>query len=239
VTTSSEHVLPDEPASVLDALSPAEREGLSSIWLCRARAELRAAAVFARITAELVQRTSNREVQSLAARAVSDEIRHAELCRHLASFYAGADAPWPEAPPQPLPQFGDALPVFNLTLNVALTCCLSETVSAELLRQLRAEASGVRTRYVLRHLLKDEIEHARLGWAHVATLDEPTRHQLSIALPMLVRLAREAWTAPSLVPSGLPLGHGWLPDPRVASLFDEVIADVVLPGFAHLGVKTA
>jgi hypothetical protein len=229
--------LPAGPDPEVLLLSARDRAGLARVWEWRARAELRAAGAFARLTAELVQRTRFREVQVLASRAVADEIRHAEICRKMAELYGERDVPWPELKAEPLPQFGEALPAFNLTLNVVLSACLSETVAAELLRRCHAAAKGRAARWALRELLKDEIEHARLGWAHVAAIDAAERLELAVALPTLIQLARQAWTAPSPVPAGLPLGHGWVDDEEVLRTFDEVLADVIRPGFAHLGVE--
>src|SRR5204863_1917294 len=109
------------------------------------------------------------ELVALAARGIDDELRHAELCHHVASRVAGQAL----EPPAPLPF---ALPAINApeelrhSLYVLGHCALNETTASAYLRIALADASGALAHAALRELLSDEIDHSRLGWAHLATL---------------------------------------------------------------------
>ena len=94
-------------------------------------------------------------------------------------------------------------------------------------------------RRALRLLLRDEIDHARIGWAHLASAEVTSeeRREVGRALPVLLRIAREAWSRGSPTTSDAATGHGWVSDARVAAIFEDVLREVLLPGFAHVGVE--
>ena len=94
-------------------------------------------------------------------------------------------------------------------------------------------------RHALRSFLADEIRHARLGWAHLQSADvsPDERREVGRALPILVRMAREAWTTTTPLDTPAAAGHGWLDVARLGPLFDEVMRDVVVPGLSHVGVE--
>ena len=222
-----------------DGLSPHDREAIGAIWAARAEHELGAGAVFEAIGVALGERRTAPEVRTLVARAVQDERRHSELCRRLAARYLSVEVPSPSSPAVTLPVFGDAPTELNATLNVVLNSCISETVAVEFLRVCRAEARGPAVRDALRSLLADEMRHARLGWAHLQSseVSSSERREVGRALPILARMARAAWTTPTLLDTPAATGHGWLDVARLGSLFDEVMSDVVVPGLAHVGVE--
>lgn len=85
------------------------------------------------------------------------------------------------------------------------------------------------------------MNHARIGWAHLASagVSDVERRDVSRALPILVRLARAAWTASSGATPDAALGHGSVSDLRVAQIFEEVLNDVVVPGLRLVGVDAA
>ncbi len=86
---------PDESPEALDADS---RAVVASVWAERASSELQASLAFNAIASRLVATNAPPDVQYLAARAVSDEVRHASLCLSLAQRY-GSTAGWPRAMP--------------------------------------------------------------------------------------------------------------------------------------------
>jgi hypothetical protein len=228
----------DAPDPELDALSADVRAEASRVWAMRAQSELGASAVFAELTAAMKVRDAAPEVTALLAQAIVDEERHAEICRAIARRYGDTADPGLRRP-QRLPQFGRASAPLNTTFNVVLNCCISETVAVEFLRTCRAEARTLTVRSALRLLLRDEVDHARAGWAHLASsqVSAAERREVSVAAPMLAGIARAAWTKSDGPPATAAAGHGWLSDEHVGELFDAVWSHVIVPGLHHVGVE--
>ena len=78
------------------------------------------------------------------------------------------------------PRFGDAPPEANRLLHAVLNCCVNETIASAHLRATLKAAVSPLVREVIRLLLADEIDHARVGWAHLAS--EHVTPQLPLAL---------------------------------------------------------
>src|SRR5580658_939274 len=85
--------LPPDPS--IDELDVETRRRLGRQWASRAGAELRVAGVFTVVSHDLLERGADPAILHIAARAVSDEVRHADLCRALAERYLGEPVPWP------------------------------------------------------------------------------------------------------------------------------------------------
>src|SRR5690349_15219250 len=85
------------------ALAPAElarhsreeRRAIGNMWAARAQSELTAGVVFANIGLSLLEHGATAEVAFLTTRAVSDEVRHAEICWHVAARYLDAEVAFP------------------------------------------------------------------------------------------------------------------------------------------------
>jgi hypothetical protein len=96
-------------------------------------------------------------------------------------------------------------------------------------------------RAALRELLSDEIDHARIGWALLGSLDRGTRADVERWLPAMaianLRMWRESHRTYASE-EGLA-AHG---APRVASVENALLVafrDLIIPGFEHLGLRTA
>jgi hypothetical protein len=86
---------------------------------------------------------------------------------------------------------------------------VSEGIASVFLRTCFLQAVPLLVRSVLKTQLEDEVEHARIGWAHHASLSECEKRDVSRALPDLLRVAKNAWLSTE-TPSSRPLGHGSL-----------------------------
>jgi hypothetical protein len=179
--------LPREDASI-SALPAEGREILARLWAERAQGEFGAAAVFSSVSRGLFFAGAGPEILWLASRAVCDELRHAEICLHVAARYAGRDLPRP-----PLPEVGEPPP--SPGLYAVLNCSLNETIGSAVLTACHEEAEGPLARAASRELLADEIDHARIGWSLLAEgpLGKKLRCEVACALPALVRAARGRW----------------------------------------------
>jgi hypothetical protein len=88
-----------------------------------------------------------------------------------------------------------------------------------------------------RRHLADELQHSRVGWGHLASLDDHRRDVLRAWVPKLLRVlpvvccegpekARE-----DLVP------FGYFTPRLLRAAHDEAVAEVILPGLEHVGIQ--
>jgi len=231
LASAARRPLPPADASI-EALSPEDRALLARVWTERAENELGAGAVFAAIAAGLFGEGAGAEVLWLASRAVCDELRHAEICRHVAACYAG------RALPRPAPPTIDEGPR-SAGVYAVLNGAIHETIGSAVLTACFEEAEGPMVRAAVRELLADEVDHARVGWALLGAdrLAPRLRCEIGAALPALLRVARERWLARAEeLPEVLPRGHGCLPRREVVEVVEHALQSLVLPGFAHVGL---
>jgi hypothetical protein len=231
--------LPDDPD--IDAIESPVRELLGKQWASRATAELRVASVFTVVARGLFETGAAPEVLRIAARAVSDEVRHAEICRHLAARYLGRPVPWPARGPVPLPRFASAAPALRPTLHAVAMGCVNETIASAWLEASLREATSPLVRAALRELIADDVHHARLGWAHVASsfVTSEMRIELGVWLPRILELATGNWLRESrdTIRDGLP-AHGVPSFATTRQIVEETLLGLVVPGFETVGVPT-
>jgi hypothetical protein len=149
---------------VLAGMDPALRARLADAWLADALAEHASIASFARATIELIAVGAPNELLEDAARAMRDEIRHAERCFELASRFAGrAVSPGPLAAAAPrTPELA------QLAVDTFIEGCVGETVSALAATRALAGCEDDRVARVLRGIVADETRHAALAWKTIA-----------------------------------------------------------------------
>ncbi len=236
--------LPELPAADESILSLAQpvRDAIGAFWHMRAELELTAMGVFADVARSLFNARVEDEVLWLASRALTDEIRHSMLCSHVASVYLGRTPPRVEPDIVDAPRFGDASPDVNRLLHAVLNCCVNETIASAHLRRMMKAAKNPLVHEVTRLLMADEIDHARIGWALLAspTTTPVMREHVGRALPALLRLAERVWLRERPVfEVPVPAGHGYLPDADAIAVTLEALEELVLPGLDHVGVDTA
>jgi hypothetical protein len=231
----------DDP-SIL-ALDVAARQVVASVFAKRARSELRVAAAFARITIDLVETGSDPPVLELAARAVGDEVRHASLWLSAASRYRGSDLPWPEPGSAELPTYEGAEPWLLPALRVVGMTCINETIASVRLRDSIEAAAGAVVRDAMRAILADEIHHARIGWAYLASprLTPEIRAAVSTWLVRLLRANLGALfdDVESSLSSDALSAHGIPSAAQTRQVAAAAVHEIVLPGFAHVGIDVA
>jgi hypothetical protein len=91
-----------------------------------------------------------------------------------------------------------------------------------------------------REHLKDEIDHARLGWAHLASdaVDRDLSQRLGRRLSRLLEVNVAEWKRPDEhLPREGVRAHGHLSVEENDAVVDAAVRDVVLPGFALLGIS--
>ncbi len=214
------------------------REKLAQTWTSRAISEheatIRFAAYARRMEAfgvplELVERTQE---------ASADEKRHEEICLEVAGRFG---APEPAFEPFEFWRRPDNREV--LLSNMVATCVLTETLNAPFLALSLDVADDPAMKVAFRKLLKDEVNHGRLGWAYLAwARQQGDGARLFAELPELIMDASmPQFFAASLEvdPREAELAHfGELSMSQRRQLFFASVNDVIFPGLEANGVQT-
>lgn len=226
---------------LLDALSSHDRRALAGVWLHRAAMERRVGDAFGVIHGVLRRVRASAPLVALAERAIDDELRHAELSRVVASRFAGAELPSPKRLELVTPRHAGASPELRDTLFVVGQCIFNETTASVFLEACLLHARGAVARWALRELLSDEIDHGRIGWAHLAAVPEATRAAVSEWLLPMAFANLRTWREqspddPSYRPSFAL--HGAPPADVTHAALVEALRTLIVPGLAELGCRT-
>jgi hypothetical protein len=224
----------------LALLSDEDRAALSEVWLGRAATERRVADSFAVIRDALGELGSDSSLVALADRAVDDEWRHAEICRFVASRFVDRELDPPPALELLVPKHHGADRQLTLELWVVGQCCMNETIASAFLEAAVTTSNAPMARGALRELLSDEIDHARLGWAFLATLP---RERLDAIGPWLFGMLRENLKLWRDAPRGYPMTDALAAQgaPREAVVEDSLLTSVrelVIPGLERFALPT-
>ena len=225
-------------SDAVEALGGDVRETLAASWLGRAEGARSTAETFRVVAAGLRALAAEPELVTLAARAVDDELRHADLCWRMACRYAGRVMPEPPPRPLDLPRYDGADEALRHTLHVVGQCCLNETTASAFLERCLKLATDEPVRAPLRALLADEVDHARLGWAHLASprLSAQTRAAVAGWLPRMVATNRRMWHKPELPVAPVYAAHGLPSTAEVDAAVEAALADLIVPGLRHVGI---
>lgn len=230
--------LPDDAS--LDDLSPMQRLTLADVWMGRAASERRVADSFVVVRDALASLEAADELVQLATRAIDDEMRHAELARDVASRYAREPLAHPPRLVLTIPLHPGASERLRHVLHVIGQCAFNETIASAFLEAALAEATAPLARAALRELLSDEIDHARIGWALLGSLDRKMLDQVERWLPAMAIANLRMWreTNRTYGSDAKLAAHG---APRVESVENALLLafrDLIVPGFEHLGLAT-
>jgi hypothetical protein len=224
------------------ALTQAQRTAIAGHWKHRARSELQVGRAFAAMVPILRERRASSAVLDRLDSGADEEVRHSEICSRLAETYLGDTVERPRIDSVPLPRFEVGDEELETALLVAGMCCVNETIATAWISACLAAAQTPLAMMANRIHLTDEIEHARVGWAHLASdaVSDATRRALGPLLPRLIEANAPGWERddPSLPPEGIP-EQGHLPFAVSRRVFVDAVRDLVLPGFAHVGIDTA
>jgi hypothetical protein len=211
------------------------------LWSFRAQAECEAAARFERIADRLGRTGAAPIVVDMAREAAQDERRHAELCRRTAEVFGGQVTLDFAVTLDELTPAG-ASPKRRALHEVVAMSCITETLSAALLGEMLAQAKHPVVRSTVHSILRDEIQHSRLGWAHLAGgLSEGDRAWLSQALPGMLAdtVTDELYLSPEADDTGQWItGVGGLPRATRRATIEGAVHQVVLPGLEQYGIDT-
>jgi hypothetical protein len=223
------------------ALTEAERARLAGTWMRRSEAEYLAISTFSVLAIDLVAASAPADVISLCLRAGIDEVRHAELCIRMASIYSGKQ----ELPPpamSSLPDDPSREKLHQALANTMLVSCVSETYATTVLSATRDLTSDPCAKAVLTAIYSDEVMHARLGWSYLRhAIGAGGQGVIDAAADMLPRALKGVAT---VVERERPAGevteavraHGLMTPGEERVIFSTCVREVLVPGFAALGI---
>jgi len=89
--------------------------------------------------------------------------------------------------------------------------------------------------------LKEEVGHARLGWALAGwpALSVRDRQMLGRYVPEMTRLVRMVWQSTERVAHPELHALGYLSSAIIGQACDEALDGVILPGLERLGIRVA
>jgi hypothetical protein len=212
--------------SVACTLDPSKRRAIGEAWLESARAEHASIAAFSLLVLELLAVGAPATLVDEAARAASDEIRHARIAFELASSFLGERV---EAGPLDAERSNPSADLADVAARAAWEGSVVETLGAALAREQALVTEDPEMRAALESIAEDEARHAELSWKIVAWAvgrgDERVRHAveraLSSPLPPLDRVA--STTLEELAP------YGVLSNERTARVVEHGLRSVVEP----------
>ena len=219
-------------------LAAADREAIAALWLQRARSESSVRCVFEQLADELAATGAHHEVVALARSASLDEARHASTCLELAVAYGAAAATLDERTVR-LPDY-EADARLRTAIRAVNLCCIGETIATAFVEACVGACGDPLLRELHGRHLADEIRHARVGWAHVATLDAADRAAVVPWLAPVLEAQVGAWERRigELPAAGFP-GHGYPPRAALLDTVHAAVRELVLPGFVHVALDVA
>jgi len=215
------------------------RRAAAEAWAFRARVEQEAALRFDQLAAIVAGFDPGSPVPAMMRGAADDERRHTELCAGLAE---GLGSPVALDPGAELPPIAPrSLSARQAALyEVVAACCITETESMATLTTLLAGEPEPEVREVLHEISRDEVVHARIGWAHLSR--ESVAAEVAFLGPLVPGMLAGTIDPglfgpppPDEDPEGL-LRLGVLPLAKKREVFLGTLEQVVFPGLERFGV---
>lgn len=218
----------------MEELTVEQREQLAAYWWQRAQGEYTSWVGFQHVLADLRTEGSPAPVLELAERSVADERRHADFCRQWAIRFGHPGGELAARGEKPI-VFRGATDGQNRLLRITY-CCMNETVGCFVLRHVRPTLTVPELRELNRLHSEDEVQHSRVGWAHLATLRPAQREFLTPWVPALLRLVQTTWCEGTELEREDLVPFGYFSKRLLLAAHDEAVRAVIVPGFQHLGL---
>jgi len=225
----------------VDRLDERSRKRVGDYWAGRAEAELRVAVAFASLGEQLRDTGTEPAVLALLDASGANERYHASLCERLAVRYLGMPIAKPQAGQVHLPPLPGVDRPMRAALFAAGLCAVNESIATVWLEHGFARATAPLARAVNQIHLADEVVHARVGWAHLASrwVTPVMRRDLSRWLVPLLRTNVAQWLASeTLAGPGVP-DHGLVDPIEQRAHVLGAVHNVVIPGFDHVGIDVS
>jgi hypothetical protein len=232
--------LPDHDPAI-DALARPLRDRLAALWHIRSAMERRVGDSFSMVVEALERRNAPPEILNLAKRAVDDEYRHEELSRRVASVYAGKEMPRAERLKLNAPKYEGERPEIKDALTIVGQCVFNETTAGAFLEASLRVAKTPLAKAAISELLSDEIDHGRIGWAHLAQMSPADRKEVERwILPLAFLNLREWQRETPYDPTHDPIfsDHGEPPTKVLHEAMMDALRTLIVPGLEALGMDT-
>ena len=216
-------------------LDTQRRARVADYWWSRAEGEMTSWVGFGHVLDDLKQERAPEPIIASAERAVEDEYQHARWCRDWAVRFGhrGGEV---RARSQSRLSFPSASDRENRLLRIAL-CGFTETVGCVMLRLIRPVLSEPELLELNRRHMSDELQHSRVGWGYLATLDNTQKASLSKRLPELLRLLRLTCCESGEQDDEGLVPYGYFTPRLLQAAHDEAVRELILPGLDHLGIE--
>jgi hypothetical protein len=225
---------------LIEATSAEDRAALAAIWQNRAALEMRVGSTFSSLMVELLENGTTQTVYEIVSQAVRDEVHHAQISAELAAKYRGDSVVvWPDPAPNNYPTFKASKGAWHALLYIVVECCINETTACGVLEGSIAQCKSPLVKAGLQRILSDEIDHARAGWAHLASpwVTEEMKRELPSWLEWLHSANNH-----DLLGDDAPLPrekyptHGMLSRLRAREITYATMIDVIFPGYRRAGI---
>lgn len=133
------------------------------VWTRSAFSEYATGACFAEIASALTAARAPIDLIAAAGEFVADEMFHAELSSRVAMALGGA-VPLEVDVTKLVRPAASAAPLMRAAELVVRTCCVGEALTVPMLNQSRRAAGSKTIEAVITRILRDESQHAQLGW---------------------------------------------------------------------------
>ena len=222
-------------------------EQVARTWAERAQAELGAAQRFKELF-DRMQGVSGYTVPDVilhrVEKAEQDEDLHAFLCAKMARKF-GHETGFS------LPQgrsriaqrgWGNLHERDRLLLDVTIMGCITESLNASLLNSIYLNAGGTEAGKLIHQILKDEVQHAQIGWAYLA--EECKARDCSVVSEYLVEMVEYSLSDEFFLPMVNPIDentypYGVLSQKDRSIQFKTTLEEVVCSGFEHFSIDAS
>jgi len=197
------------------------------VWTRSAFSEYASGAAFAQIATHLLAARAPIDLIAAAGEFVADEMFHAELASRLAMSLGGAVSLEVNYEKLARPPEGDGV-LLRAAELVVRSCCVGESLTVPMLKHSRRAAGSRTIEAVISRILRDEAQHAELGWWFLdwAELEDRDRSHLGAVAGATIRSFAVLFGRECNDSEGL----GALPCARFDGTFlDAVTHDVVEP----------
>lgn len=217
------------------------RHLVAQIWREREKTEREAASLFGQLGKAMREVGLPNDLAAMAEQASEDEVEHAGRCRSIIESCGEAVNPLEARERGLLGPMAWATSERALYTSAAMGC-ITETLSTALLLEMKKRLDSEIIDKTVRSILGDEVNHSRLGWAHLAYVSQSSDVAfLGAYLPNMLEpvLSAESEEASEKKPQHCDLyGYGVLPRQTVREVFKQTLEEVILPGFEEFGVPT-
>ncbi len=208
-------------------------EAARDVWTRSAFSELASGAAFAEIAAHLLAARAPIDLVAAAGDFVGDEMFHAELASRVTMALGGAiplDVNY-EKLVRPPKANGALLRAAELVVR---SCCVGESLTVPMLKQSRRAAGSRTIEAVISRILRDEAQHAELGWSFLdwADLTDGDRAHLASVAGSTIRSFSVLFERAC----GGSEGLGALPCARFDGTFLDAVANDVAKPLAERGI---